>query len=97
MASVVMKDAGNDGPKARSSRMFWMRAESGDHVNENSPALPAWEECEVFCINGYAGATSGHCGWRGRRKDAVVGQPGSLVCPRCGSATLLGIPGVHFR
>jgi len=58
---------------------------------QSSEPLPPWIECDVFCIQGYSGAI--HCGWRGRIRDIHRDPTGRrLICPRCGQATLLGIP-----
>jgi hypothetical protein len=54
--------------------------------------LRPWAECDFFCIHDYAGTGPHPCGWRGRQRDARHDETGSrLVCPRCGSATLLRI------
>jgi len=55
--------------------------------------LPAWSECDLFCIHDYAGTGMSRCGWRGRLNQAKRDSTGSkLLCPRCGSATLLRLP-----
>jgi DNA-directed RNA polymerase subunit RPC12/RpoP len=60
-------------------------------IENNDSSLPRWEDAEYFCIQNYAEATS-RCGWRGFSKDARLSEKESaLVCPRCGSATLLKI------
>jgi len=55
--------------------------------------LPPWPECDLFCIHDYAGSGASPCGWRGRMADARCDAGGAkLLCPRCGSGTLLRIP-----
>lgn len=54
--------------------------------------LPAWAECDLFCIHNYAGVSRPACGWRGKLADAVWNAVRQIrVCPHCGGATLLGI------
>jgi len=55
--------------------------------------VPAWSDCDFFCIHNYADAQASSCGWRGRLRDVdrdSIGTP--LLCPRCHGATLLRIP-----
>jgi hypothetical protein len=73
-----------------------MQSMSKDVRNPNNSKpgsdSPPWAECDYFCIHGYAGNRT-PCGWRGRRCDALHDESGlNLICPRCGCATLLGIP-----
>jgi len=65
-----------------------------ERSNDRAPQeLPAWEDCDFFCIQDYADASRSACGWRGRCEDARREKSGmKLLCPRCGSATLLRIP-----
>lgn len=57
-----------------------------------TPPLPPWPDCEVFCIQSYAGEAGTPCGWRGRWHDArKVTSDGKPRCPRCGGPTLLGL------
>ncbi len=63
---------------------------SGTPVTQES--VRAWSECDFFCIAGYAGVTR-RCGWRGRLHEAAWDDVRRLrTCPRCGGATLLGVP-----
>ena len=59
--------------------------------NKGAAGLPAWVDCDYFCIHDYASGTQ-PCGWRGRLSNARQNQAGKLLCPRCGCATLLRIP-----
>ena len=62
--------------------------------DDGRPApLPAWDDCDFFCIHDYAGTGNSPCGWRGRRQDARRDAATlKLLCPWCGCATLLRIP-----
>jgi hypothetical protein len=55
-----------------------------------SNEIPAWFECELFCIGDYAGVGRIRCGWRGKY-DETRWDPTRRVrpCPRCGEATLM--------
>ncbi|MCC7376072.1 MAG: hypothetical protein IT581_15545 [Verrucomicrobiales bacterium] len=64
------------------------------------PSLPklmpnpgrSWAECDVFCITGYAGVGV-PCGWRGRFHEAAWDEERHVrCCPRCGGASLMGVP-----
>jgi len=58
-----------------------------------APDLPAWADCDAFCIHDYAGTGKQPCGWRGlfahARNDPADAK---VLCPRCGYATLFPIP-----
>jgi hypothetical protein len=63
--------------------------------SDNHPdPLPAWAECEVFCIHSYAGEAGSPCGWRGKLAETVP-HCRIRVCPRCGRSTLLPIRSGH--
>jgi hypothetical protein len=58
-----------------------------------APQYPPWSECDLFCINGYAGAGKAACGWRGLTRDTRRNEAESkLACPRCGCTTLFRVP-----
>lgn len=60
---------------------------------DKSAELPKWEECDLFCIQDYAGTGPAPCGWRGGRQEALRDETGTkLICPRCRCATLFRIP-----
>jgi hypothetical protein len=61
--------------------------------NENIEDLPAWGHCDYFCIHAYAVTGTARCGWRGQ-SEQVLGpdHENSLICPRCGNASLFRIP-----
>jgi hypothetical protein len=65
----------------------------GGTVNPASDQLlPPWHECDLFCINSYAGVPSPPCGWRGRSYHALWdGRRQARLCPRCLRPTLLDI------
>jgi hypothetical protein len=70
-----------------------MSAESNVNENDSSAELPAWTDCDYFCIHDYAGSGAAPCGWRGRIHDTREDTAGTnFICPRCGFATLLRIP-----
>lgn len=55
--------------------------------------LRPWKDCDLFCIRNYAGTDAEPCGWRGRFHETVRDATDTrLLCPRCGSPTLLRIP-----
>jgi hypothetical protein len=74
----------------------------GDAASE----LPAWEDCDLFCIHEYAGTGAPPCGWRGRLREtpsAPFDRPradpfhnlrerAGQRCPRCRCATLFYLP-----
>ena len=64
-----------------------------DGLNQNESAvLPDWADCDLFCIQDYAGTGAAACGWRGRFCDVKFNSEMKRVCPRCGFPTLLRIP-----
>lgn len=68
---------------------------NGTKQNNREPAvqLPAWADCDAFCIHDYAGTGAQPCRWRGRFADARPNATGAKVlCPRCGCPTLFQIP-----
>src|SRR5262245_33666715 len=72
-----------------------MSMSTGAKPSDNGGAehLPPWAECDLFCIRNYAGTVNSACGWRGRIQDARHDAAGtSILCPRCGCATLFRIP-----
>jgi hypothetical protein len=66
-----------------------------DGLNQSSDTavdgLPPWRQCDLFCIKDYADLGPAPCGWRGRFHEAERDVNKSLVCPRCGRATLIRI------
>jgi hypothetical protein len=59
-------------------------------------AEPAWKECELFCINNYAGLPTDPCGWRGRIAETRWDVANRVrPCPRCGAATLMELSPVR--
>ena len=61
--------------------------------NDGEATLPAWAECDYFCIHAYAGTGGASCGWRGQRHQITcVENDLRMLCPRCGNATLFRIP-----
>lgn len=57
--------------------------------NEPVP-VPAWDDCELFCISDYAGVGGRRCGWRGRFDETRWDVSRKVrPCPRCGEATLM--------
>lgn len=70
-----------------------MSTGSFQNNHESSQQLPAWADCDFFCIHDYAGSSAVPCGWRGRRHDTRPDETGTkLLCPRCGCATLFRVP-----
>jgi hypothetical protein len=70
-----------------------MSTESKWDNNGKSTNLPQWADCDLFCIHDYAGTGASPCGWRGHLCDVHHSETGgTLLCPRCGSATLFRIP-----
>jgi predicted RNA-binding Zn-ribbon protein involved in translation (DUF1610 family) len=65
---------------------------SEQQAGEAQKGLPPWAQCELFCIEDYAGTGAAACGWRGRIHDAHRDTKMRFVCPKCGHATLLRIP-----
>ena len=54
------------------------------------PHPPAWADCELFCINHYAGVANERCGWRGRFSETRWDVTCRVrPCPKCGAATLM--------
>ena len=70
-----------------------MNLGSNGNNRDGTSNLPEWADCDLFCIQDYAGAVNSPCGWRGRFHQAARDATGAqLVCPRCGCATLFRIP-----
>jgi hypothetical protein len=70
-----------------------MNTEPTENTGRSLMDLPAWEECDYFCIHDYAGLAAAPCGWRGRSSQVERDETGArLLCPLCGCMTLLRIP-----
>ena len=70
-----------------------MSIEPKSDSKSDIPGLPAWADCDLFCIHDYAGTASAPCGWRGRIEEVSRDVHDlQLRCPRCGSASLFRIP-----
>lgn len=49
-------------------------------------------ECDVFCITGYAGWECLAAGAAGSMKPPGTRNAAFVCCPRCGGASLMGVP-----